>query len=831
MGRLISDFQLDRISFWFGFIAATILWLLLRYLRPRIINAFHALRSKFQEARQGATINTEVRIRNGIIRYAQQMHIAAPLFSLEEILVEPRLLAPPPIIEPGSTPHNTDITELVLPYMPDWPELAALYSAPTITLTDILQSDANFTITGHPGSGKTVALAFIAIKVARKEFPVKNLQNPVPIYIHASEICIPLNESQDILQPFIEFLTVHTENVKDEQLVNFVKYAFESNRILLLIDGMDELPPSRYEQIADYLFQILETFPGIRVIVTSSLGYYDGMTAHGFIPLAMATWDDQKRAKFINRWSNLWTKYIGLQMEDSEVIDPLLLNAWLLRDHHNLSPLDETLRIWAIYSGDSLGPKPIHSLEAAVRRSIDDIGNERNALERLATIAILIHKPFFSIEEAENYISNKARELLEIVDNLDTSNEAFKNITNSIHINVPQLLSGLKENGLIISSSNDIYRFSHISILGYLASLNINLDLAETILSAHGNWIAATETIGYFSVKSSASTLISSYANQSQSPLYKELLTISRWLRNTPTDVSWGPTIMRELVQILNDESNVYALRTRALGALATSGAKGIEILFRRMLDSNSELSSTLGILGLGQLRDTKSVDEIASQLSHSSHNIRRAACLSLVAIGSSNALEAVAEALLTGDDELRKTAAESLANNFEEGHPTLREGATLDDLLVRRAVVYGLQRVKRSWAVELLNKMQVDDEQWVVKNAATHVLDELSKTDPRIPQRFPQLTETPWLISFAGQRGIGVAPGRPAVDLVVLAMQEGNEEERIAALQYLSLNGETSAIPIIYQIMLNNQETLGDDAYLAVWHLLNTSNNNIRLN
>ena len=53
----------------------------------------------------------------------------------------------------------------------------------------------------------------------------------------------------------------------------------------------------------------------------------------------------------------------------------------------------------------------------------------------------------------------------------------------------------------------------------------------------------------------------------------------------------------------------------------------------------------------------------------------------------------------------LRRAAAEALANDPVEGHAMLKEGATLDDIMLRRAVVHGLSRVGQPWAVEMLQQ------------------------------------------------------------------------------------------------------------------------------
>ncbi len=181
--------------------------------------------------------------------------------------------------------------------------------------------------------------------------------------------------------------------------------------------------------------------------------------------------------------------------------------------------------------------------------------------------------------------------------------------------------------------------------------------------------------------------------------------------------------------------------------------------------------------------------------------------------------MEAVADTLLHGDEDLRRAAAEALANNMEEGQPTLKEGTTLSDVMVRRAVVYGLRRVQKPWSTETLQHVQVTDTQWVVKDAATQALDEMEQPNPRLPRSIPELTETPWLIAFAGERGIGISPGKPALDLLLLALKEGKEEQKLAALEYLARNIPDIALPAISQIYASTQGDLRESAFNALWH------------
>jgi HEAT repeat protein len=190
------------------------------------------------------------------------------------------------------------------------------------------------------------------------------------------------------------------------------------------------------------------------------------------------------------------------------------------------------------------------------------------------------------------------------------------------------------------------------------------------------------------------------------------------------------------------------------------------------------------------------------------------------VSIGTPTAIEAVAGALLQGDEDLRRAAAESLANDPKEGHAMLKEGVSLKDILLRRAVVYGLARVDETWAIESLQKIQVDDEQWVVRNSASEVLDSKNSTDPRIPRPLAPPSEAPWLIEFAGKLGVGISPGSSATDVLVSALKSENEEERLAALPYLKHTPTEGVIKSLYDAMYQDDPELREAIFLVICEL-----------
>jgi HEAT repeat protein len=193
---------------------------------------------------------------------------------------------------------------------------------------------------------------------------------------------------------------------------------------------------------------------------------------------------------------------------------------------------------------------------------------------------------------------------------------------------------------------------------------------------------------------------------------------------------------------------------------------------------------------------------------------------MALVAIGSSEALESVAQTLLNGDEDIRRAAGEALANDPIEGYAMLRDGITISDILLRRAVVYGLGRVNEQWAVEALQKIQIDDDQWVVRNSATEVLESRASISLRAPRKLKAPSESPWLIEFAGKQGMGISPGTPATDILLLALKGDDPDLRLAVLPYLKFTPNEGVVTQLYGAMYKDDPELREAAYNVLWEL-----------
>ena len=121
----------------------------------------------------------------------------------------------------------------------------------------------------------------------------------------------------------------------------------------------------------------------------------------------------------------------------------------------------------------------------------------------------------------------------------------------------------------------------------------------------------------------------------------------------------------------------------------------------------------------------------------------------------------------------------------------------------------------------ELLQKMRVEDDQWVVRNSAGEVLDAMSgANNPHVPRPLKPLAETAWLIAFAGTKGVGISPGAPATDLLISALKSPKEDERRAALELLKQKPSDGVVKSIYDAMYGDDADLREAAFLTLWEI-----------
>jgi len=816
------------LAFILGIVIGVVTTILVGRARPLLKQIRENAKERREEAVVRRTSGLEDNHRRLTLRRAQGMHLAAQLFALDDIIQEPKLIAPPVQVEPGVAGIQEDIISQTLPYMPNWPELAAIYRAPTLDLVEAVTGEGNVVIVGAAGTGKTAALAYLASLAANLKVQIGSGRDAVPFHYHIADLQLPFDPSKDPLTVVINAASERAPVFDLRRMPEFVKQSFNSGTGLLLVDGFDEVDPQTQTDVVAWFKALGETYPRARIVTTGTATQLNGLVGLGFHPLALMTWGAGRISGFIQKWSDAWTRVIP-QTENS--VDPALLNEWLEMDNTGLTPFELTLKVWGAYAGDSLGSRVLDFIATHLRR-VAPSGTPVAALELLAMQVVLTSKPIFDTRKASAWVKQydivedqpiSGAETVTKTEEGDTvpltESQKIKIKKSKASSAVPSygLLSKMVDSGLLVSHPNERMRFLHPVFNGYLAGQAVGDHDADTTLLAQPDWDGKKVTLQYLAARGDASAVADILLKQSDLPLHQSTFVVARWLRDAPKEAKWRAKAFASLLSILQADGQPVSLRAQALAAFVVSGDPGTGTLFRQLLSSRSFTVIPLAALGSGALRDRKAVPMLEEIMQAPVGAVRRAACLALVAIGMDKAFEAVARALLQGDDELRNAAAQALANDPNEGHEALKEGATLADIMVRRAVVHGLARVEQPWAVELLQHMQVEDDQWAVRNLANQYVEEITHRDPRVPRRLNPPSETPWLIEFASKQGVGIPRGGPATDILIQSFKYGSTEERLAAIPYLKRIANEGVIGALYNGVYGEDPEVSEAAFLAI--------------
>jgi HEAT repeat protein len=442
-------------------------------------------------------------------------------------------------------------------------------------------------------------------------------------------------------------------------------------------------------------------------------------------------------------------------------------------------------------------------------------------LELIASESVLNMETGFTESQAQDWLKkDKAVAFFpdsdEKVENENVSEKEI--IKNSI---IYRLFPELIDKGVLFTLPNTKFYFAHPLIKGYLAGSKMSpLDIIN--LYAQPSWEIKEIVSYYLAGRNTAGEEIRRKLLITDDPLKRDRLITGGWLKKIKRDLPERKMILQQLTNDLQDDKLSMGYRTRVMTALVVSGDPGVPTLFKHLLNAQSCNVRNLALLGCGYLRDQKSVSDLITKL-RDLPGVAQAACIALVNIGSKAALEAVATVLIQGEESIRRAAAEAFANHPAEGHPILKEGSTVEDLLTRRAVIYGLRRVKHSWATQILEEMQIEDAQWVVKDAAAQAVAELNNPDPSIPTPQTPLEDLPWLIGFAGDRELGIGSEDSAREMLLKALIEGTEDEKFAALSQIRIRGETGIFPTVYDLLFGDNPELQEATYLTMWHLAST--------
>ncbi len=737
MFNWLNNFQLEKISFFLGFLSATILWIVVSKFKIWIPDIKQYFQKVVKILKAQHTSGIQNAIKNEAYLRAQSNHLAKSLFFLDEIIIEPMLLAQPRTNqEDENVIFESEIASTV-PFTPDFPLLSRNFNVPRISITDAGQKNADLVICGMPGSGKTVTLAYLVSCLTRNDPKCGLLSSKIPLYINVHDTDVLLQPQQSIFDMLYKALSPKLPTTVLPRLVKFFQEYVEENKAILIIDALDELPTTDFDKFVEFLRKIKLIFPDLQMIISSSF-YLGELLSLNFSPLFLSSWSNQQIINFYSNWNQLWKQEISKNnpSDDITASNPLILN-WASANLKPLTPLEYTLHIWGALSGDLSGPSIQDKFQTYSKRILPN----KEAYD-------------FAISLASDLIKNKSC----YINSIDSKGDSLNKVIQS---------------ELIQPTSTGKFIFTHSELIGYFASLSQNKDPISVLNQIDLQWPANFAYLGFCAAQDSNSEWLTTYITKETSKFPINFLSLSPWLKITNKNLSWRVNYIKQIVKIIQDNNANFATRIRAIAGLVHSNDNSLPVLFRQLLSHSDNSLKELAFYAIScSSRDNSFITDLISLSQKIPAKLQKIICLALSTFEEENAVHELARILLNGDEKVRQLVAECLAFNPSKGTEIIQEAVTMDDIVVRRSAINGLVKINNLWAIQTLKNIMIQDSQWVVRNAATQALEYLESENPCIPDRKLPLSETPWLIEFAGNQNLGVSIDQSVAPILLLALE-----------------------------------------------------------
>lgn len=803
--------KLDPISIAIGFLAGILTTLLAGWIRGPVWRTGRRVAKRTGRMYRWLSAGIEGRYRVEMVKYAQSHHLGAGAAPLDAIFVPSRLIHPPEQPQPEI---NKVLPASTLTYL--WPKLAAQIAIPapkSIALSQVISLSRRIVLLGPAGSGKSSTLAFIALATARRDpgFETERL----PIYAHLSELDIWNKNKEAILKtpqaPLLKAIQKRAGTLTSDTVPSLLSRALNENAALLLLDGWDELSPSEREVCTLWLSQFITIFPGNQYVLTGPFDGYGALIELGFVPLQLQSWRLPEAEQLMRRWSEITGQSLS-QVRNGDQLgtgDFNPLDFW----RPGLTALDTTLALWLTLSGETLDRYPAHRYGAALHRlltpfSKGEASNLTDIAERVLRIIAWELAERKSRFFSANRLGGVIREVLGQQDHVDglTAKDCQNILENQC--------------GLLVPWSKDRLTFSSPAFQNYFLATEFGKRFDQVDMSPYlcSEWMEALSSFA------DLASVISELVEDTSGIRQDSLFLAAAWAANTD-DYGERNKVLVRLARMIVNQNVPLPLRQRAVAALVNIQDKGVGYLLRQAMGTPDPLLQICVAPGLGALAtelpgrrgDQRSMDTLIQALGSSSEAVQVATIHALAATQAKTALNAIVSVLLGGKPPEQQAAAEALATMGENGVKVLREALEEKEALIRRAALFGLDRVDEPWVTETLKIIQREDGEWFVRSTAEELLIRREKREQSGAARPVKSEDLAWLVNWSAERGRGV-PAGPKAEAVLDRVLHTAEEPTVRAAAARSM-GDIYRLDSLFSVVTaleDSNSIVRDAAYYA---------------
>jgi HEAT repeat protein len=768
----------DLFSFWFGFALATVFWLIIL----RISRLLPKMRKSMANNRERKSIEKSFTQEHEVLKYMQRKarssHLASSVFSLDKILIEPKFLAPSLSTLTDEEKELIPSVYQVLPSMPETPEIFADLPCMSLALLPVLHNYQYLSISAPSGYGKTTALAYLTNALIEDGKDA----SPLPLFFDIRQLD---QTAESVLATISAALAREMVGQSIETLYRIIKAAEAQKRVVFLLDGLDEFDQPAFELTIKWIKQVQNEFPYAKIVLTCSPYYNGSLESANFEIFTLAPWGQKERKQSLSLWKRALQDHFRTLPQDQKIegIERLeRIGLWLSRNDRTLSTLEINLYHWLSFIGALEISKPISLYETYLNYRFPE-NSRADVLPALAKMALENSKKVISEQQITNLLASMNG--IQEISTSGSTEDDQKTIDEKSPLGSRELIDALLASQILNHLSEDTFSFGHLEICSYL-QLNEFLakpvdKLASIIISPLNQVSLCLSEPDYLPANSLIRLL-----NENDSPLFRNLLLCSNWLKNATTISPMRGETLKRIAGLLQNPQIPAAIRFRAIASLTMAKDPSISALFNYLKNSPDDVTRQLCALGFGLLNDEKFVPTLKALADDASLAVQNMAVISLGRIWTQSSQDALVDVIFSGNETTRRIGCEILALHAPDGHQMLKEITETDNYLAKKAAIFGLLMIKEEWVKPILEKMSVDDTQWVVRDAAGFALDKFSSTYQFTPSPLKPILENPWTLAQAELYGIQLPASGFPNDLLEKILAQGEERDRIIALRYL---------------------------------------------
>jgi len=169
-----------------------------------------------------------------------------------------------------------------------------------LSIETVLNKSRRLFLSGQAGSGKTTILQWLAVRAVRKDFP-----RELDSWNKYEPFFIPLRRYIDSGLPSPQqFVETMGRNIATQMPPDWVERTLTAGSGLILIDGIDELPPEKHDAVKQWVSHLSYDYPDCAYVVTSRPGAVasNWLATTDFSSAVLAPMSSSAVRTFVQQW-------------------------------------------------------------------------------------------------------------------------------------------------------------------------------------------------------------------------------------------------------------------------------------------------------------------------------------------------------------------------------------------------------------------------------------------------------------------------------------------------------------------------------------------------